>query len=49
MYQRSGCDRQYLPERRSVSKIFARTAFRRVPAPLHPCHPATGAPYAQSA
>ena len=36
-YQRSSCDQQYLPERRSGSKIFARTAFRRVPAPLHPC------------
>ena len=34
--QRSGCDQQYLPERRSGSKIFAGTAFRRVPAPLHP-------------
>jgi len=36
MLQRSGCDQQYLPERRSGSKIFAGTAFRRVPAPLHP-------------
>jgi len=27
-YQRSGCDEQYLPERRSGSKIFAGTAFR---------------------
>jgi len=26
-----------LPERRSGSKIFAGTAFHRVPAPLHPC------------
>jgi len=36
-YQRSGCGRQYLPEHRSGSKIFARTVLRRVPAPLHPC------------
>ena len=35
-YQRSACDKQYLPERRSGSKIFAGTALRRVPAPLHP-------------
>ena len=36
-YQRSACDKQYLPERRSSgSKIFAGTALRRVPAPLHP-------------
>ena len=28
---------QYLPDRRSGSKIFAGTAFHRVPAPLHPC------------
>ena len=35
-YQRSGCDKQYLPERRSVSKIFAGTAPRRVPALLGP-------------
>jgi len=27
-----------LPERRSGSKIFAGTAFHRVPAPLHPVH-----------
>jgi len=25
----------YKPERRSCSKLFTRTAFRRVPAPLH--------------
>jgi len=36
-YQRSGCAKQYLPERRSGSKIFAGMAFRRVPTPLHPC------------
>jgi len=36
-HQRSGCDQQYLPERRSGSKILTGTAFRRVPAPLHPC------------
>jgi len=30
-------DTVYLPERRSGSKIFAGTAFHRVPAPLHPC------------
>ena len=35
-YQRSGCDKQYLPERRSGSKIFAGMAFRHVPASLHP-------------
>jgi len=28
---------RYLPDRRSGSKIFAGTAFHRVPAPLHPC------------
>ena len=28
-YQRSGCDKLYLPERRSGSKIFAGTVFRR--------------------
>jgi len=32
----SACDEQYLPERRSGSKIFAGTALRRVPAPQHP-------------
>ena len=36
-YQRSACDKQYLPERRSGSKMFAGTALRCVPAPLHPC------------
>jgi len=30
-------DTVYLPECRSGSKIFAGTAFHRVPAPLHPC------------
>jgi len=35
-YQRSGCDKLYLPEHRSGSKIFAGTAIRRVLAPLHP-------------
>ena len=29
------CDQRYLPERRSSSKIFAGTAFYRIPAPLH--------------
>jgi len=37
-YQRSGCDKQYLPERRYGSKIFAGTALRLVQAP-HPCCP----------
>ena len=31
------CGQRYLTERRSGSKIFAGTAFHRVPAPLHPC------------
>jgi len=34
--ERSTCGQRYLPERRSGSKIFAGTAFHRVPAPLHP-------------
>ena len=32
--QHSGCDKQYLSKRRSSSKIFAGTAFCRVPAPI---------------
>jgi len=30
-YQRSTCDKQYLPERRSVSKIFAGMALHYTP------------------